>query len=94
MLIAIFHIDISFYECNSLKQKRSILKPLLHRLNREFNVAVTEAGKHDLWNESVINCVTICNDRAQIERLFHTIVDFIPNQFPSIKYINSNLEWI
>ena len=42
--------------CASLKEKRGRIQPLIHRLQREFNVSVAEMALQDKWQESVITC--------------------------------------
>jgi uncharacterized protein YlxP (DUF503 family) len=52
--------------CSSLKEKRGHIKPLLARLQREFNVSVAELDLQDRWQECVLGCAMIGNDSAMI----------------------------
>lgn len=94
MHIGILHLDIYFYKCDSLKQKRSILKALIYRLHRKFHLAAAEVGKNDIHSESLIYCVTISNERSVIDTMYRCVVEFIKHEFPTVKYIDSKIEWI
>jgi len=41
MIIGILEVDIRLFCCNSLKDKRRILKSLISRIRNNFNVSVT-----------------------------------------------------
>ena len=63
MVYAILILDLKLSDARSLKQKRSVIKPLLSRLHKEFNISAAEVEKNDLWDESVIACALISNDK-------------------------------
>ena len=47
VVIGICTLELSLPGNDSLKDKRSVLKPLVVRMRREFNVSVAEVGEHD-----------------------------------------------
>ena len=47
-------ITLQLYGVNSLKEKRSILKPVLSRLPKEFNISAAEIDHNDVWRTAVI----------------------------------------
>ncbi|GIW13632.1 MAG: hypothetical protein KatS3mg062_1071 [Tepidiforma sp.] len=46
----------------SLKEKRSIVRPIVERLRNRFNAAIAEVGALDTVGESVIAAAIISND--------------------------------
>lgn len=52
--------------CQSLKDKRSVLKSLLARL-RKLNVAVAEVEHQDLWQRAGIAAATVASDHRVAE---------------------------
>lgn len=58
-----------FYDGHSLKQKRSVIKRLMAKLRKDFNVAVTELDYHDLWQRTKIGIVTISTERVHAEKV-------------------------
>ncbi len=74
MSIGVLTIHLHLPGCSSLKEKRSLIKPILARLPREFNVATAEIGFQDVWQDSVIGCVTISSDPTQNQRLLQQVL--------------------
>ena len=68
----------------SLKEKRRILKSILARLPRQFNVAVAEVDCHDIWQTAVIALVTVGNDAAYLHGLLEKAVAWIEQQRPDV----------
>ncbi len=52
--------------CQSLKDKRSVLKSLLARL-RKLNLAVAEVEHQDLWQRAGIAAATVASDHRVAE---------------------------
>jgi len=48
-ILGVMHVELHIPMCQSLKQKRSALKPCLNHLRTRFNIAVAEVAEHDVW---------------------------------------------
>ncbi len=77
MVIGICTIELGLPGNASLKDKRSVLKPLLLRLRREFNVSVAEVDHQDAWRSATIGVAVVSNDAAYIHGLFEKLVRWI-----------------
>lgn len=53
--------------CHSLKEKRSVIKPLTTALRRQLNVSVAETGHQDVWQRAEIVCAVVGSDRTVVE---------------------------
>jgi len=53
--------------CLSLKDKRSVVKPLTAALRRQLNVSVAETGHQDLWQRAEIACAVVGSARTVVE---------------------------
>lgn len=69
--------------CQSLKEKRSTLAPLLSRLKR-YNLSVIEASHHDSWQTAEIQIAKLGQNRAQLDRDLAQVVSLIENDFRDI----------
>jgi uncharacterized protein YlxP (DUF503 family) len=49
---------------HSLKEKRSVVRPIVAELQRRFSVAAAEAGSLELHRRSVIGVAVVAADRA------------------------------
>jgi len=86
------HLDLS--GCRSLKDKRSVLKPLLNRLHREFNISVAEMDLHDRWAEALIGCSMIANDHAYLQRALTVVLNWIEANWPEGQVFDHSIEII
>jgi len=55
--------------CQSLKDKRHVLKSLKDRLHNRFNVSAAETDHHDLWQRAELTACVVSNERAHAERV-------------------------
>ena len=94
MPIAVLSLHLHLPGCASLKDKRSRIKPVLARLHREYNVAASEMDLQDVWQDSVIACVTISNDPAQNQRLLQQVIEFTERTWPDLEMIDQHIEQI
>jgi uncharacterized protein YlxP (DUF503 family) len=67
MFIGIRSWDLHLEGCQSLKDKRSVLKPLASALRRELNVSVAETDHQDLWQRAEIVCAAVGSARTVVE---------------------------
>lgn len=66
--------------CQSLKEKRSRLAPLLSRLKR-YNLSVLEAAHQDSWQMAEIQIAKLGLNRAQLDRDLAQLVSLIETDF-------------
>jgi len=67
MFIGVRVWELHLEGCHSLKDKRSVLKPLTNALRRELNVSVAETGHQDLWQRAEIVCAAAGSARSVVE---------------------------
>jgi uncharacterized protein len=94
MPIAVLSLHLFLAGCTSLKEKRSRIKPLLARLQREFNLSVAEMDYLDRWREAMIACVLIRNEAAQCQRELQTVLEFTEHHFPDVEIADHHIEMI
>ena len=76
MVIGILEVALSFYAF-SLKEKRGIVKRIVHRTKNTFNAAVAEVDELDNPGAAVLGIVTIGNEHRFIESRLDKIENFI-----------------
>ncbi len=70
MVMGLMRVRLHIPFSHSLKDKRSVLKRLIHALRTKHNCAVGEIEDQDLWQSSVLAIVTVYAAREQVESLF------------------------
>jgi uncharacterized protein YlxP (DUF503 family) len=56
--------DLLLGDVRSLKEKRSLVRPVIAELQRKFNVSAAETGSHDLHRRAGIGVAMAAADRA------------------------------
>lgn len=82
MFIATCVIKLRLEGVFSLKEKRRILKSILTRLPRQFNLAVAEVDCQDVWQTAVIALVTVGNDNGHLHAVLEKAVAWIETTRP------------
>lgn len=84
-------VDCMIYDAHSLKEKRHVLKSILHKL-KELNISVSELDHQDLWQRTLLGIVTVANARVQCERVIDQAIDILDRE-PRIECLNIEREW-
>jgi uncharacterized protein YlxP (DUF503 family) len=63
----------------SLKDKRSIIKGLIGRLQSRFNISISEVDHQDSKTIAVIGLAVVSNDARFIDQQFDAIIAFMRN---------------
>ena len=56
MFVGVLEIDLLLGDIQSLKEKRSVVRPIVAEVRRKFEVAAAESGHLELHRRSLIGC--------------------------------------
>ena len=85
--------DLHLNGCQSLKDKRRILKSLKDRLHRQYNVSVAETDHQDLRQRARLACVVAATDRRHAESVLSAATTLVESH-PSLRVIDSSTEFL
>lgn len=91
-MIATLFIHLHLPACASLKEKRGRIKPMIARLHREFNVSAAEIGLQDTWQEAIIGCAMIGNERGHLESALQTVAKWAESHWSDGDIIEQRIE--
>jgi uncharacterized protein YlxP (DUF503 family) len=91
-MVSLLTIKFILPGCSSLKEKRSIIQPLITRTRREYNVSVSEVGLQDVWQSAWIGFVCISNDGTHNTQVLNKVVEFIESNFPNLEVSEQHIE--
>jgi len=94
MVIGACTIELYLPGVDSLKAKRSVLKGLVARLHKEFNVSCAELDHHDLWQSAQLGVAVISNDGAHVQRVLDNVVRWIEHYRPDVSVVDHTVEII
>lgn len=94
MFVATCVITLELHGVHSLKEKRSIIKSIIVRLRREFNLSVAEVDGHDAWGTAVIGLAAVGNDKAHLHRLLEKSVAWVESNRPDAPIAAYGIEFL
>ncbi|MCP2256900.1 hypothetical protein LX15_000583 [Streptoalloteichus tenebrarius] len=62
--VGVLELDVVLGDVHSLKQKRSVVRPVVAELRRRFEVSVAEAGHLDLHRRALLGVAVVSPDAA------------------------------
>ena len=80
MTLGTLSIDLYLPDCRSLKDKRGLLKKLISRMRKDFNVSVAEVDKQDLHQSARLGVAIVCNDRSFANAVLSKVVDHVERE--------------
>ena len=66
MWIGWLEFDVLLGDVHSLKQKRSVVRPLVAELQRRFSVSAAESGSQDLYRRAGVGLAVVSADRRHV----------------------------
>ncbi|MGB3480166.1 MAG: DUF503 domain-containing protein [bacterium] len=70
-------LDLHVPNCQSLKEKRRVIKSIKERLKNRYNVSVCEFGDLSLWQRTQLGIVTCGNERTIVDSTIKTVINFL-----------------
>jgi uncharacterized protein YlxP (DUF503 family) len=72
MVIGVITWELEIFGCQSLKEKRSVVKSLKDRLHDRFNVSAAETKHQDVWQRAEITCAVVAGTRKVAESVLQS----------------------
>ena len=82
MKAAALRFELHIQGSESLKEKRSILRPLIEGLRRQLSVSVSEVDHQDTWQRVGLGVAVVAPDGGRLDSLIDRIR----------RYVDDNLE--
>ena len=92
MSVGILTLNLHLPDSHSLKDKRRIIKPIIARLHKEFNVSLIESGHLDLWQTSEMTIVCAANSGQLAEKTLTQIIGYFESHWPDVPVTGENIE--
>lgn len=93
MVLGICQLELLLHENFSLKGKRQVLRSIIQRARKRFNISISEVEDQDLWQRAVLGICAVGNDRQRVNSTLDRVVNFIEHtQLADVA--NSELEII
>jgi len=77
MIVGVAAVEIHLHGSGSLKEKRGVVRSICRRVRNRFNVAVSEVGGQDLWQQAVLGVAATGADAPLVRSVLDRAVAFI-----------------
>jgi uncharacterized protein YlxP (DUF503 family) len=77
MIVGVMTAQMHMHGITSLKEKRSIVKGMIGRLQSRFNVSVSEVEHQDSRTLAVLGMAVVSNDARFVNQQLDAILDFM-----------------
>lgn len=94
MVIVAAEIKLYLPGVNSLKGKRGIVKSLVARLHREFDIAVAEVALNDVWQSAVLGMAVVTTGAGHGESVVEAVLRWIEHNRPDVEIEDHTVEVI
>jgi uncharacterized protein len=85
--------ELHLMACQSLKDKRAVLKSLKDRLHNRFNVSVAETAHHDLWQRAELTASVVSTDRVHAENVLRE-ADRLVADAPGARIVDTSTSYL
>ena len=80
MTVGICQFELYLPSCHSLKDKRSLLKSLIARIQNKFNVSISELDFNDMRQKALVGVAVISNASKHANQMLSKVVDLVENE--------------
>lgn len=85
-------IECIIYDAQSLKEKRSVLKKIIARIQNRYNIAIAEVDHQNVWQRTKLILVTVGSSKIVAEQELQKGLALI-DSFPEIERTETVFEW-
>jgi uncharacterized protein YlxP (DUF503 family) len=79
VIVGTLELSLRLSGCESLKDKRRIIRSLMDRARNDFHVAISEVGDQELWGNACIGVACVSNNAAHADSTLQHVLDMIDN---------------
>lgn len=80
MLVGTLIVQVYIPSSTSLKDKRQVVKSVIHRVQNRFNVSVVELNNEDLWQRATVGVAIAGDNQEYIQRQLQLVLNFMDGE--------------
>ncbi len=94
MVVGCCIVELYLPGVHSLKAKRRILKSIIARLHKEFNVSCAEVALNDVWQSATLGISVTSNSSKHANNVLEKAVYWVEYNRPDIDVLQHRVEVI
>ena len=92
MHIGVCTIELRLPGNGSLKGKRRVIKSIVTRVGREFNVSIAEVDAQDIWQRAVLGVACVSSSATYAHGQLERVVQWIEATRPDVELLEYHIE--
>jgi uncharacterized protein YlxP (DUF503 family) len=84
MVIGTCTIQLYLPGNSSLKGKRRVIKSIMARLQREFNIAIAEVDHQDSWQQATLGVACVSTSADHAHSMLTSVINWIEANRPDV----------
>jgi uncharacterized protein YlxP (DUF503 family) len=92
MRIGVCTVELRLPGNGSLKGKRSVIKSIVTRVGREFNVSIAEVDAQNLWQRAVLGVACVSNSATYAHGQLERVIQWIELNRPDIELLEYHID--
>ncbi len=93
MHVAALSMDLHLPQVHSLKEKRSVIRPILDGCRRRFGVAAAEVDYQDRWQRAGLGFSVVASTPAHAAEVLDSVERFVWS-FPEVEVLSAERHWL
>lgn len=91
MVVGTLKVSLYIHNNRSLKEKRKIVKSIVAKVQKRFNVSISEVGSNDKWQMVELGISSVGNDRRFVNSSLDNILSYVDSLYLG-EIIESDIE--
>ena len=91
MVVGTLKISLYIHNNQSLKEKRKVVKSIVAKVQKRFNVSVSEVGSNDKWQMIELGISSVGNDRRFVNSSLDNVLSYLDSLYLG-EIIDSHIE--
>lgn len=92
MVVGVLTLELFFPDAASLKAKRSLTRPLLEEIRREWNASAAEVGdRRDAWQRATVAVASVNTETAGAHETLEAVARRA-GEFPGVQLLDYSIE--
>jgi uncharacterized protein YlxP (DUF503 family) len=92
MILGVCQITLHLPACHSLKEKRQVIRPLIARVRKQFEVAIAEVDEQDRWQTAVLGVTCVSNSSQHANEILAHVQRYIEEIRPDLLVTSNEME--
>lgn len=92
MNVGILVLVLRLPGCGSLKEKRGRLKPLMHKLYKQFKLSVAEIDDLDIWGQAIVACALVSNDAVHTRKVLQKTAAWVEQNWLDVELVDTQID--